>query len=441
MPNHPTDDLAELDRRHLWHPFTQQADWKPLVIASASGCDLIDDAGNAYIDGVSSLWTNVHGHRHPHIDAAVRAQLDRMAHSTMLGLTHEPAVRLAAQLVHRAPAGLSRCFYSDNGSTAAEVAVKMAFQYHQQTGEQHRTVFATLRDAYHGDTLGAVSVGAIDLFHAVYKPLLFESVALPAPVTPGGTDERDCLDGAMALLEQHGERLSALIVEPLVQGAAGMKMHSVGFLRPLLERARALGVLVIADEVAVGFGRTGTLFAMEQVGVAPDLMCLAKGISAGYLPLAATLTTEAIYDAFLGLPAEYKQFFHGHTYTGNPLACAAALASLEVFDASDVLGHVGAISAQLEELLVSMREQTGVSAVRQRGVMVGIDLCDPVTGGPLDPASRTGHQVAMAARPLGAIIRPLGDTVVINPPLAISSTELTRLVGCVRDAIRRVMGH
>jgi adenosylmethionine-8-amino-7-oxononanoate aminotransferase len=437
----PTDPkrLAELDHRHLWHPFTQQARWvaaEPLIIERGQGCELFDIHGNAYIDGVSSLWTNVHGHRHPALDAAVREQLGRLAHSTLLGLSHPPAIELATRLVDLVPWGLDRVFFSDNGSTATEVALKMAFQFQQQTGQTQRTRFAALSDAYHGDTLGAVSVGAIPLFHQVYKPLLFDAVALPAPRSPGGDEEDACLERGLALLDAHGDELAAFIFEPLVQGAAGMKMHGPRFLRRLAEKARSKGVLLIADEVATGFGRTGSMFATEQVGIAPDFMAIAKGLTAGYLPLAATLTTESVYKAFLGAPETYKQFFHGHTFTGNPLACAAAIANLDLFEAEGVLARakdIGALLAsQLEHHLV---DAPGVAEVRQRGVMVGVDLVRR-NGTAWPPARQQGHRVAMRARRHGVILRPLGDTVVLNPPLAISDAQVAKLVGATAEAVR-----
>lgn len=423
-------DLAALDHAHLWHPFTQQLDWarsEPLIVERAEGCWLIDVHGRRYLDGVSSLWTNVHGHRVPELDQALRDQLDRVAHSTLLGLSHPPAIRLAAELIRRAPAGLSRVFFSDNGSTATEVALKMAFQYQQQVGQTRRTRFATLRDAYHGDTLGAVSVGAIDLFHATYKPLLFDAVALPAPVNPGGDEEQACLDRALAALDAHADELCCLIVEPLVQGAAGMKMHSPRFLRSIAERARAHGALVAVDEVATGFGRTGTLFAVEQTGFLPDFLCLAKGIAAGYLPLAATLTTERVYEAFLAEPDRFKQFFHGHTFTGNPLACAVALASLERFDRVALLDHARAVAGRLAERLEGLRARPEVNAIRQTGLMVGIDLAATRHG--------EGHRVSMRARDHGVIVRPLGNTVVLNPPLAISLDEVDFLVEATGSAL------
>lgn len=427
--------LADLDHRHLWHPFTPQQRWtasEPLIIERGEGHELIDVHGRRYLDGVSSLWTNVHGHAHPTLDQALRDQLDRLAHSTLLGLSHPPAIQLAAELAARSPAPLQRVFFSDNGSTATEIALKMAYQYQQQVGQTGRTRFAALRDAYHGDTLGAVSVGNIDLFHHVYRPLLFDSVALPAPMEPGGDEEAQCLAVALERLDAHADELAAIIVEPLVQGAAGMKMHTAGYLRPLLERARAHGILIVADEVAVGFGRLGTLFAMEQVGVDPDFLCLAKGLSAGYLPLAATLTTEAVYEAFLAAPEAHRQFFHGHTFTGNPLACAVSLANLSLFD-DGVLDHVEALSERLGQAMeATLLPHPAVAAIRQHGVMIGIDIAAPDGS---DTPPQTGHRVAMATRDHGAITRPLGNTLVLNPPLTLTLEEADRLVAAVASAL------
>ncbi|MDQ3850461.1 MAG: adenosylmethionine--8-amino-7-oxononanoate transaminase [Actinomycetota bacterium] len=421
-----TAELADLDRRLIWHPFTQQRAWEdetPLIVERAEGCTLYATDGTPYLDGVSSLWCNVHGHRHPAIDAAVREQLERVAHSTMLGLSHPPAIELARRLVDLAPPGLSRVFYSDNGSTATEVALKMAFQFWQHRGETQRTEFVSLRDAYHGDTLGAVSAGGIDVFHARFAPLLFETWR----VEPGDAAQ------LAALLEVQAGRVAAVIVEPLVQGAAGMLTHPDGYLRDVRELCDAHDVLLICDEVATGLGRTGTMFACEQEDVAPDLLCLAKGLTGGYLPLAATLATERIYAEFLGEPAELKTFFHGHTYSGNPLGCAAALATLEVFEREDTLAALQPKIALLGALLAEHVEPlAGVREVRRRGFMTGIELRE------LPPQARMGHRVTLAARTRGAIVRPLGDVVVLMPPLAISEVELRRLVEIVGAAIAEV---
>jgi adenosylmethionine---8-amino-7-oxononanoate aminotransferase len=418
-------DHAQLDRDHLWHPFTQQQGWveeEPLMIERAEGTQLIDSEGRRYIDGVSSLWCNVHGHRHPGIDAALREQLDKVAHSTMLGLSHPRAAELAEKLVGLAPPGLSRAFYSESGSTATEIALKMAFQFQQQRGGQHvrRTSFVHLRDAYHGDTLGSVSVGGIDLFHATYRPLLFHAHA----AEPGDAADLE------RVLSCHEEEIAALIVEPLLQGAAGMLVHPPGYLRAARELCDRFGVLMICDEVATGFGRTGTMFACEQEGVSPDLLCLAKGLTGGYLPLAATLTTERIYQGFLGAPEEQRTFFHGHTYTGNPLACAAALASLEAFERERTLERLQPKIGLLGERLEAVAAMAEVAEVRRCGFMVGIDL------GAHDPALRLGHRVTLEARRRGAIVRPLSDVVVLMPPLAISAAELERLVMITAESIR-----
>jgi adenosylmethionine-8-amino-7-oxononanoate aminotransferase len=418
--------LAELDKRFLWHPFTQQSGWceeEPLVIERAEGTYLIDDEGRRYIDGVSSLWCNVHGHRHPLIDAAVRDQLDRVAHSTMLGLTHPSAAELAAQLVELAPPGLDRVFYSESGSTAVEIALKMAFQYWRQTGEPERTSFVTLDGAYHGDTLGSVSVGGIDLFHGAFGPLLFDAHR----VAPGDVQALECV------LDFHGSEVAAVIVEPLVQGAAGIVVQPPGFLRRVRELCDAHGVLLICDEVATGFGRTGTMFACEQERVSPDLMCLGKGLTGGYLPLAATLATERVYDGFLGAAEDGRTFFHGHTFTGNPLGCAAALASLEVFKRESTLLRLQPKIRLLGDLLADVAAMEQVEEVRGRGFMVGIDL------GEHDPALRLGHRVVLEARRRGVIVRPLGDVVVLMPPLAIGDDDLETLCGVVDESIRAVV--
>jgi adenosylmethionine-8-amino-7-oxononanoate aminotransferase len=417
-------DPAQLDRDHLWHPFTQQQVWseeEPLMIERAEGTQLIDSEGCSYIDGVSSLWCNVHGHRHAGIDAAVREQLQKVAHSTMLGLSHPAGAELAAKLVELAPPGLSRVFYSESGSTATEIALKMAFQFQQQRGGQHarRTSFVHLRDAYHGDTIGSVSVGGIDLFHSTYRPLLFDTHA----AEPGDAADLE------RVLSCHEEEIAALIVEPLVQGAAGMLVHPPGYLRAARELCDRFGVLMICDEVATGFGRTGTMFACEQEGVAPDLLCIAKGLTGGYLPLAATLATERIYDGFLGAPEEQRTFFHGHTYTGNPLACAAALASLEAFEQERTLERLQPKIELLAAELDAIEAMPEVAEVRRRGTMVGIDL------GEHDPALRLGHRVTLEARKRGAIVRPLSDVVVLMPPLSISEGELRRLVEITAESI------
>ncbi len=419
------EDPAQLDHSHIWHPFTQHRDWAgegaPMIV-EAEGTTLVADDGSRYIDGVSSLWCNVHGHRHAGIDAALHEQIDRLSHSTMLGLSHPGAAALAARLIDIAPPGLARVFYSESGSTATEIALKMAFQYWQQRGGQHvrRTSFVHLRDAYHGDTIGSVSVGGIDLFHQAYRPLLFDC----HQAEPGDIQDME------RILCCHEEEIAAVIMEPLVQGAAGMLVHPPGYLRAVRELCDRHGILLICDEVATGFGRTGTMFACEQESVAPDLMCVAKGLTGGYMPLAATLATERIYEGFMGAPEEYRTFFHGHTYTGNPLACAAALANLDAFAEERTLETLQPKIRLMAEILDGVAAMPEVAEVRRRGTMTGIDL------GAHDPALRMGHRVTLEARERGAIIRPLGNVVVLMPPLAIEATELRRLLEITVESIR-----
>ena len=424
-----TRELAAIDRRVLWHPFTQQRGWcehDQLIIERAAGCTLYDTDGNAYIDGISSLWCTIHGHAHPVIDAAIRDQLERVAHTTMLGLSHPGAIALADRLVALAPPGLTRVFYSDNGSTAAEVALKMAFQHWRHRGAPERDRFICLRGAYHGDTIGSVSVGGIDLFHACFGPLLFDAWQ----AEPGNPDHM------AALLREHAGRVAAVIVEPLVQGAAGMLVHLDGYLRDVRALCDEHDVLLICDEVATGFGRTGTMFACEQEDVAPDLMCVAKGLTGGYLPLAATLASERIYASFLGAHDELKTFFHGHTYTGNPLGCAAALATLDVFERERTLDALAPKIALLGELLDELvAPLPAVREVRRRGLMVGIELRE------FPLRARMGHEVTLAARRRGAVIRPLGDVVVLMPPLAMSADELSHLVQITAASVAEATAH
>ena len=465
--------LSRWDKKYLWHPFTQQADWEasdPIVVRSAKGSWLTDDRGRRYLDGVSSLWVTVHGHREPVLDRAVKRQLARMAHTTFLGLTHEPGILLARELVRIAPKGLSRVFYSDNGSTSVEVALKMAFQYWSRQGEK-RPEFLALSNSYHGDTLGAVSVGGVRLFHRAFKPLLFRARFAPTPScyrcpfrkkppldllrgekdasgpTPKPGEARaetgcrwDCLAGAEKILKARRGRLAAAVVEPVVQGAAGMLVQPPGYLKGLERLCRKYGVLLIADEVATGFGRTGAMFAVEREGVVPDFLCLSKSITGGYLPLAATLTTEKVYRAFLGRPEEFKTFFHGHTYTANPLACAAALENLKLYRKRSLLKFLRPKIARLKSFLDSLRGRLHVGNVRQAGFMAGIELVvDGKTGKPYPVVARTAHRVCLAARRRGLWLRPLGDVLVLMPPLGISFKDLDRMFSAVERSIADVM--
>jgi len=448
------EDLESWDRGHLWKPFTQMAAYvegRPLVISEGRGNWLRDIHGRAFLDGVSSLWVNIHGHCHPTISRSVREQLDALDHATLLGPTNVAATRLGKRLVDIAPGAgrLSRVFYSDSGSTAVEIALKMAYQFHAQSRDadlRGRDVFVALSNAYHGDTLGSVSLGGIDLFHSVYGPLLFEVRRAPAPDPYhrafGGDvaeHEQQCLEALEELFIDCEGRLAALVVEPLVQGAAGMIRHSAHYLRRAAELCRRFGGLLIVDEVATGFGRSGRMFACDEAGVVPDLMCLAKGITGGVLPLAATLASEQVYEGFLGRYDEFRTFFHGHSYTGNPLACAAALGSLDVFEQEGVLEALQPRLQQLREALEGIGQLPHVGDVRRLGVMTGIELVrDRRTGEAWSPSLQVGARVAEAAMEHGVLIRPLGNVVVLMPPLSISQGELSLLCGAVHAAIEQV---
>lgn len=446
------DALERDDKEFIWHPFTQMKDWlagKPLIIAEGFGSYLRDVEGNVYLDGISSLWVTVHGHRRREIDEAIIAQVGRISHSTLLGLSNVPAVQLARRLVEISPPGLSKVFYSDSGSTAVEIALKMAFQYWQQRPDPRpqKTRFISFKNAaYHGDTIGSVSVGGIDLFHATYRPLLFPTVQVEAPYCYRcykGLSHPECgmacLRDVEAALDRHHEEVAGLIIEPLVQAAAGMLVAPPGYLRAVRHLCTKYDVLMIADEVAVGFGRTGKMFACEHEEVQPDLMCVAKGITGGYLPLAVTLTTNRIYEAFLGEIDEKKTFYHGHTYTGNPIACAAAIANLDVFKKDRTLDYLQGKIDRLRYALRRFWELEHVGDIRQCGFMVGIELVQDRPSKAAYPVTdKIGVKVIMEARKLGLIIRPLGDVIVIMPHLSVSDDELDRIVDIVFESIRRV---
>jgi len=444
-------EVMDADKAHLWHPFTPMRQWvaeDQLLIVRADGNYLYDEQGRPYLDGVSSLWVTVHGHNHPAINAAIKDQVDQVAHTTLLGLASPPAARLAERLAGLAPGGLTRVFYSDAGATAVEIALKMAFQFWAQSGRPDKRNFAGLEQAYHGDTLGAVSVGGMEVFHAKFRPLLFDVTRLAAPYCyrcPLGLTHPDCAlacaEQGARIIRQRADDLAALIIEPMVMGAAGMITFPDGYLSILRKTCREADVLFIADCVAVGFGRTGRMFACEIEGVKPDLMCLGKGLSGGYLPLAATLATDRIYEAFLGEIEQERTFFHGHTFTGNPVACAAALASLDLFARNQVIDSLAPKIGRLAGALALLRDRPGVGDVRQRGLMAGIELvADQKTREPLPPGDRTGHRVILAARKRGVILRPLGDVIVLMPPLSIADDELDTLVNVTAEAIAEVIG-
>jgi len=444
--------LHTTDLQHVWHPFTPHsvyADEHPLMVVAAEGHWLIDADGTRYLDGVASLWCNLFGHRRPELDAAITAQLGRFAHSTFLGNASAPAVELAGRLVALAPEGLTRVFFSDNGSTAVEVAMKMAYQFWQQTGnaaDTQRTKFVTIGGAYHGDTVGAVSLGGIDLFHEVYRPLLFPTLQAPQPYCyrcPLGLERTtcnvECARIAERLIAEHASEIAAVVIEPGVQGAAGMVTQPDGYAARIAAAARAAGALVIVDEVAVGFGRSGAMFASEVEGLAPDFLCLAKGLTGGYLPMAATLTTERIFEGFLGRPEEGRTFFHGHTYTGNALAAAAAHATLDLLP--EVLEALPQTIAHFAERAERLRALPHVGDVRRYGLALGVELVEDVaTRAAFPSARRTGMLVCTEAKRRGVFLRPIGDVVIVMPPLTITRDELDTLFDALEAGIEVACG-
>ena len=446
------EKLRQLDHSYLWHPFTQMQEWMgedPVIISRGEGHFLIDVQGRKYLDGVSSLWCNVHGHRKSEIEEAIRAQLERISHSTFLGLSHVPGILLAEKLIGIAPRGLRRVFYSDSGATAVEIALKMAVQYWQLRGEEKRTLVASLAESYHGDTVGSMSMGYSETFHRFHKSLLFPVLRVTPPHVfryyQHMSDEA-ALDAAIRdaqeKLSENKNTLAALVMEPLMQGAAGMWPQPVKYLQALSDICRRNNILLICDEVATGFGRTGKMFACEHAGVTPDILSLAKGITGGYLPLAATLATEEIFAAFLGEYKEYKTFFHGHTYTGNPLGCAAAIANLELFEREGVIGKMQAgISYVQDRLRQDFLPLPHVSDVRQWGYMAGIELVEDKTSRKNYSAEmRIGHKVILEARKRSVLIRPLGDVIILMPPLTITREELAALLDVVYESIQTVTG-
>ena len=447
-----TEQLQSWDKQYVWHPFTQMRDWlaedTPVIVAG-EGCWLIDSDGKRYLDGVASMWTNVHGHSHPDLNRALSDQAAKIEHATLLGLSGEQSILLAKRLVEIVPAGLTRVFYSDNGSTAVEVGLKMAYQYHCHRNQPQRSRFIRLQHAYHGDTIGSMSVGGIPIYHTTFSPLLFSTIEAPAPYCyrcPLGKQDAAscgmaCLDELERLIIAHREVLAGMVMEPLLQGAGGMIVHPAGYLRGVRELCDRHEVLLITDEVATGFGRTGQMFACQHEGVTPDIMALSKGLSAGYLPLAATLATEAIYEAFLGNYAELKTFFHGHTFTGNPLACAVGLKSLELFEEDRLLETLQPKIAQLGGWLKRLAAHPRVGDVRQCGLAAGIELVqDRNSKTPYPWEEKIGIKVCRAARAQGIFSRPLGNTVVVFPPLAIMPDELDFLMQGLERAINEVIG-
>src|SRR5262245_2310135 len=449
-----TRQLIDWDHRYLWHPFTQMLEWgqdEPLIIERGKGSYLIDTRGKRYLDGTSSIWVNLHGHRHSALDRAIKKQLDKIAHSTLLGLTNPPAIQLARALIRIAPKGLKRIFYSDNGSTAVEVALKMAIQYWQQRypSAGAKNTFLHLKLAYHGDTIGAVSVGNIELFHARFKSLLFPTVEAEPPYCYRCPLKRTypacrlaCVDPIEHILKDRHRDMAGFIIEPLVQAAAGMLTAPPGYLKRIRELCHKYPVLVLACGVATGVCRTGKMFACQHEGVTPDLMAISKGLTGGYMPLAATLTTDEIYRAFLGKYNDFKTFFHGHSFTGNPLGCAAALANLEIFKKEKTLARLQPKIKTMAKLLQPLRQLPLVGDIRQKGFMAAIELVeDKDTRKPYPPTARVGHRVCLIARQHGLLLRPLGNVIMLLPPLSTTRTELQCMIDTTREAIAQARGQ
>ncbi len=481
----PMKTPARLDQQYVWHPFTQMRDWlrtEPIVIASGKGAVLRDTKGKEYLDGNASIWTNLHGHAHPKINAAIKKQLGKIAHSSALGLANEPASFLAERLVNAANAGqkgqsahFAKVFYSDDGSTALEVALKLAYEFTRRTGKSKQPKFLSLQGAYHGDTVGAVSIGHIDLFHKAYSGLLFSADKVMAPycyrcpfnrAKPERTDARtyrkcnwECVDKveqAFAKQKKKGNAYAGFVFEPLMQGAAGMVPQPSGWLKQVTDIAKGHGALLIADEVMTGFGRTGiscrvhrdaiiraenrpvskTLFACQRPEVEPDFLCLAKGLTGGYLPMAATLTTQKVFDAFLGEYHEFKTFFHGHSYTGNQLGAAAGLASLDLLETKKSLRERAFLQQTMHEELKTLWASPYVGDVRQVGLVAGIELVkDWRTRKPFDLKEQAGIRVCQAMAKRGVLTRPIGSVIALMPPYCTTPAQMKRMVSVLREAI------
>jgi len=440
-------ELIEKSKKYLWLPFTQMKDYdeNPIIIESGQGIKMKDTDGKEYYDGFSALWLNVHGHRKKELDEAIKKQLDKIAHSTLLGMTNIPATELAEKLIEISPEKLTRVFYSDSGAEAMEIALKMAFQYWMNIGRPEKQKFIAMHNGYHGDTIGAVSVGSIDLYHQVYGPLMFESYKAPIPFVyhSKSGDPTICRDECVHILEQllieKHQEIAALSIESMVQGAGGMIVMPDGFLAGVRELCTKYDVLMIVDEVATGFGRTGKMFACEHEGVQPDLMAVGKGITGGYLPIAATLTTEEIYQAFYDDYDKLKTLFHGHSYTGNQLGCAVALENLRLFEKENLVEEVAEKAKYLHKLLEELKSLPYVGDIRQLGFMCGIELVfSKETKEPLPKEKRIGYQATLKMRELGMLTRPLGDTIVFMPPHVSTKEELKEMVAIMKEAIIEV---
>ncbi|EIT86491.1 Aminotransferase class-III [Fictibacillus macauensis ZFHKF-1] len=446
------NELEQWDKDYVWHPFTQMQTYRqtnPLIIERGKGSYLYDTEGKAYLDGYASLWVNVHGHSDPELNEALKEQIDKVAHSTLLGSANVPSILLAKKLAEITPGSLSKVFYSDTGAASVEIALKIAYQYWKNkdaTRYAKKNKFISLDEAYHGDTVGAVSVGGMDLYHRIFRPLLFQRIGSPAPYSYRMEEIGDeeavkdyCLAALEERLQQQTEEVAGVIVESLVQGATGIHTHPVGFLKGVADLCKKYNVLLICDEVAVGFGRTGTMFACEQEDVVPDLLCLGKGITGGYMPLAATITNDTIFNAFLGEREEHKTFYHGHTYTGNQLACSVALKNIELMEERDLVASVSHKAANLKATLETLYELPIVGDIRQRGLMIGIEIVkNKNTKETFTVTEGVISQIIETARQKGLIIRELGSVITMMPVLAMSEQELQKMVGITYESIQEV---
>lgn len=452
-------ELEQSDKKYIWHPFTQMKEWiedTPIIIDEGRDCFIKDIYGKWYIDGVSSLWVNIFGHRKKELDDSIKAQVDKISHSTLLGLSNVPSIEYSKKLINLIQKLysknkeinnlLTKVFYSDNGSTSVEVALKMAFQYWQHRGKKEKTAFVSLKNAYHGDTIGAVSVGGIDIFHKAFEPLLFKTYKAPSPYCYRCELDLEyplcnlaCAGKLEEILNKNSSQIAAFIIEPLVQAAGGMIVSPPGYLKAVHDLCKKYNVLMIADEVATGFGRTGKMFACEHENILPDIMCLSKGITGGYLPLAVTLATEEIYNAFLGEFKDLKTFFHGHSYTGNPLACAVAIKVLDLFDNEKILENVMRNTNILEEWFKEIDKYNHVGNVRNRGMMAAVELVkDKSTKEPYAWSEKIGWKVVLKAREKGIFLRPLGNVIVIMPPLSITEKNLRQMLKSIAESILEV---
>lgn len=427
-----TKEYRQLDVEHIWHPYTQMKAWNnesfPIII-KGDGIYLYDNDGNSYIDGNSSLWVTIHGHNHPHIINAMKQQLDRLDHTTMLGTVSDITIEYADKLKRYLPKGLEKIFFSDNGSTAVEIAAKMAYGYQQNIGKTKKKKFISFRNSYHGDMIGTMSLSDSGIFHSLYRELFFDVIK----VDYGYHQETE------KIIKAHHDEIAAVIIEPMTQCASGITLMAEGFMRKLSQLCREYGIILIADEVATGFGRTGKMWACEIEDVTPDIICLSKGITNGTLPFAVTACTQPIYDSFLGRYDEFKTFFHGHTYTGNPLGAAAALATLEVFELEDTLTNLQPKIKSLKTLLDNLKSNKYVGEIRQTGFIAGIDIVNEDKLFPMQ--TRIGHQVALELRKRGIILRPIGNVMIIMPPLTISEGDLEHIISNLNEAIQLICGR